>query len=130
MKESKIAPFSILIGCIITFGIILLSHNSLGTNPGFDWLFKPFLWIFVPISLIAILFGVTVAAIMTVRKAIIDTCNTVGMVTALYTCYAFIYHQLTVLNVIFSLLISFIVYGFYSYVIAAIVGAVKYRNEL
>jgi hypothetical protein len=129
MDDSKIAPFGILSGGIVSFGIILLSQNSLSSNPGLAWLFKPFLWIFVPITLIAILAGVTVAAFITVKKAIIDTCNIVGFATGLFTCYAFIYnHEINVKNFILSLLISFIAYGFYSYVIAIVVGSIKYRN--
>jgi hypothetical protein len=129
MEESKTAPFGILMGLAVSIGIILLSKSNLGANPGFAWLFKPFLWVFVPISLIAILAGATVAALLAVKSAIVNTCSYVGFITGMYTCIAFIFNEENIKNILLSLVISFFIYTFYSFVIGSIVGAIKYRQD-
>jgi phosphate/sulfate permease len=129
MQNSKVAPFSLFLGSVLSIGIIVLGQTYLNTSPGGNWFFKPFLWVFVPITLAALIVGVFVTVIITTRNATIDTSTAIGTITGLYTCYAFIFDKVNVWNVILSVLISFILYGFFSYVLAAIFGAIKYKNR-
>jgi hypothetical protein len=130
MKESKVAPFSILLGGAVAFGIIIYGQTSLIASPGYTWLFQPFLWIFIPIAFIAILAAVLLIVLITTKNAIMETSTSVGIPTGIYACIAYIYqNEISVKSVLLSLLIGAIVYGFFTYVIAAIAGSVKYRND-
>ena len=129
MQNSKVAPFSLFLGSVLSVGIIVLGQTYLNTPPGGNWFFKPFLWVFVPITLATLIVGIFVTVIITTRNATIDTSTAIGTITGLYTCYAFIFDKVNVWNVILSVLISFILYGFFSYVLAAIFGAIKYKNR-
>ena len=128
MQNSKVAPFSLFLGSVLSIGIIVLGQTYLNSTGG-NWFFKPFLWVFVPITLVALIVGIIVTVIITTKNATIDTSTAIGTITGLYTCYAFIFDKVNVWNVILSVLISFILYGFFSYVLAAIFGAIKYKNR-
>jgi hypothetical protein len=130
MEESKVAPFSILVGGAVAFGIIIYGQTSLAASTGYAWLFQPFLWIFIPIALIAIFLAVIVIVLLTTKKAIMDTSTSVGIPTGIYASVAFIFqNEISVKSILLSLLIGAILYGFFSYVVAAIAGYIKYRND-
>lgn len=129
MDKSKVAPLGVLIGGAVAFGIIIYAQSNF-TAPNQAWLVKPFLWILIPIAFIAITAGVALAALIAAKPAIMDTSTLVGTAAGIYACMIFIFKgEIGSRSIILSLLIGFILYGFYSFVLGGIVGEIKNRNE-
>lgn len=121
----KYSPLGFLLGCGASAGIFAYGE-SVNSNPGLAWLFRPFLWILVPIALFALIAGATVAALVASKSTENETAKQVGFCTGLWACYEYVFNQeLSFRSIALSLLIAFVAYAFISWIVGSVVGGVK-----